>query len=98
MIRPKVGDTVTLKPVLVRETNNEGFWTGKDGTYSFFRNEEIDSIKPRPFKVGDKVETSSPSHRCGTILAIHGKQAWVLFADGHKFTNEIEHLKHVEDQ
>lgn len=56
MLKPKVGDMVTLKPMLVRERNQKGFWAGKlDEGYKYFLDEEAVSIEPRALQVGDRV-------------------------------------------
>lgn len=97
MLKPKVGDMVTLKPMLVRERNQKGFWTGKlDEGYKYFLDEEAVSIEARALQVGDKVKDWDNAQ--ATVLAFDGEEAWLKAEDGTHWTGRLSDLTRVEDK
>lgn len=85
MLRPKVGDLVRLKPLVVSSSsaNDENpaiqyFGTKRSDDYEFFVYVDmVEEILPRPLAVGDRVRHLRASECRGTIVAILDLDAFI---------------------
>lgn len=96
MLKPKVGDMVRLKLLIIRDFS-------ADDLFVYFENgqrarvDQIEEVLPRPLAVGDRVRTPFTQSPKGTILAFCDAWAWV-FWDGATFgTYETKDLTRIDD-
>lgn len=96
MLKPKVGDMVTLKPMPVTQVGESSFVLHYGSvSYAF---DAIASIEPRPLQVEDQIEYEFCGEVIrGKILSIYGGKAWILCYDTYR-TISIDLLTRVEDK
>ena len=108
MLKPKVGDMVRLKPLLVESVSNDApayFSTKRPDNYSYHVYQDmIEEILPRPLVVGDRVsfmvgEQDCPSGVRGTIIAVSKSTfLWILRDDDCYETRDASSVRRVETE
>ncbi len=98
MLKPKVGDMVRLKPLLV-ERVEPGWCCDVLVAGGITLNREcVEEILPRPLRVGDRVRylagvaAQAPIF---TILAIDGEDVWMKWSSGEKSDARLSELRHA---
>lgn len=102
MLKPKVGDMVTLKPQRVLWVGDGKCNVGTEETWTKYSVDAIASIEPRALQVGEQVRWHEKTSEgfvswCGKIEAIQGNFAAVWI--GACFRNaRLSDLTRVEDK
>ena len=100
MLKPKVGDMVRLKPLLVESVSNDApayFSTKRPDNYSYHVHQDmIEEILPRPLAVGDRVRCEH-SYGLGKIIAVNADVAWLNWDAGGYGTRKLANLTRVDD-
>ena len=96
MLKPKIGDLVRLKPVIVSKVNDKYFTINRGRDYFDIFLDMIEEILPRPLAVGDRVRVGA-GNGAGEIVGLHGAWAWVFFKIGGFESYEIRRLTRIDE-
>ena len=109
MLKPKIGDMVRLKPLVVYTTYDGEYQCVKlqagridDLGETWIKADLIEEILPRPLAVGDRVRVDSRARvdsppTYARLRAIHNGYGWIEWTSGSLCTYPLDVLRLVDD-